>query len=145
MALAGPAGAASPNVVISQAYGGGGNAGAQYTNDFVELFNRGSAPVDISTWSLPIGCGGFLGGLHPAISIRAGAYDADVDPSDPSYVVPGTSSSADTSGVMREAEGQYMYNLGVPSNASTAQLYTVLIRPFGGSAPTLYAVLKIRR
>jgi hypothetical protein len=92
-----------------------------------------------------IGCGGFLGGLHPAISIRAGAYDADVDPSDPSYVVPGTSSSADTSGVMREAEGQYMYNLGVPSNASTGQLYTVLIRQFGGSAPTLYAVLKIRR
>ena len=60
-------------------------------------------------------------------------------------VVPGTSSSADTSGVMREADGQYTYNLGVPSNASTGQLYTVLIRPFGGSAPTLYAVLKIRR
>jgi hypothetical protein len=46
---------------------------------------------------------------------------------------------------MREADGQYTYNLGVPSNASVGQLYTVLIRPFGGSAPTLYAVLKIRR
>jgi hypothetical protein len=31
-----------------------------------------------------------------------------------------------------------MYNLGVPSNATVGQLYTVLIRPFGGSAPTLY-------
>ena len=46
---------------------------------------------------------------------------------------------------MRENGQQYQYNLGVPSNGSTGQLYTVLIRPFGGSAPTLYAVLKIRR
>lgn len=39
-------------VVISQVYGGGGNTGAQYTNDFVELFNRGTASVDISGWSI---------------------------------------------------------------------------------------------
>jgi predicted extracellular nuclease len=52
LALASPAIAASPNVVISQVYGGGGNTGAQYTNDFIELFNRGSAPVDLGTWSL---------------------------------------------------------------------------------------------
>jgi len=52
LALVSPAGAASPNVVISQLYGGGGNTGAQYTNDFIELFNLGSAPVDLSTWSL---------------------------------------------------------------------------------------------
>ena len=29
-------------VVISQVYGGGGNTGAQYTHDFVELFNENS-------------------------------------------------------------------------------------------------------
>ena len=34
--------AASPDIVISQVYGGGGNAGATYTNDFIELYNRGS-------------------------------------------------------------------------------------------------------
>lgn len=39
-------------VVISQVYGGGGNTGAQYLNDFVELFNRGTATVDISGWSV---------------------------------------------------------------------------------------------
>ena len=97
-------------------------------------------PVKIS-----VGCDGFLGGLHPAISIRAGDYDPAVDPGDPSYVVPDVVSSADTSGLMREGNRQYMYNLGVPSSGSAGQLYTVLIRPFGGSAPTLYAVLKIRR
>lgn len=42
----------SPNIVISQVYGGGGNAaGSQFTNDFVELFNRGDQPVNLSGWS----------------------------------------------------------------------------------------------
>jgi hypothetical protein len=38
-------------VVISQVYGGGGNSGALYRNDFIELFNRGSATVDLSGWT----------------------------------------------------------------------------------------------
>ena len=32
---------AAGDVVISQVYGGGGNMGAPYSADFVELFNRG--------------------------------------------------------------------------------------------------------
>ena len=51
LALAGHAAAAS-NVVISQIYGGGGNAGAQYQNDFIELFNRSTSPVSITGWSV---------------------------------------------------------------------------------------------
>ncbi|HEX9075233.1 MAG TPA: lamin tail domain-containing protein, partial [Anaerolineae bacterium] len=47
-----PAQAASPNVVISQIYGGGGNSGATYKNDFVELFNRGTTPVSVTGWSV---------------------------------------------------------------------------------------------
>ncbi|HJR90780.1 MAG TPA: DNA/RNA non-specific endonuclease [Aeromicrobium sp.] len=39
-------------VVISQVYGGGGNAGATYLNDFVELYNRGAQAVDLTGWSL---------------------------------------------------------------------------------------------
>ncbi|MFD2785136.1 IPT/TIG domain-containing protein [Hymenobacter rubripertinctus] len=39
-------------VVISQVYGGGGNAGSTYKNDFIELFNRGSAPVSLAGWSV---------------------------------------------------------------------------------------------
>ena len=48
-------GAAHAQVVISQIYGGGGNAGATLKNDFVELFNRGDAAVDITGWTLQYG------------------------------------------------------------------------------------------
>ncbi|MFN0074729.1 MAG: lamin tail domain-containing protein [Chloroflexota bacterium] len=47
-----PAQAVSADVVISQVYGGGGNAGATLTNDFIELFNRGTAPVNITGWTV---------------------------------------------------------------------------------------------
>jgi len=50
-AFSAPALAASP-VVISQVYGGGGNSGATIKNDFIELFNRSDAAVDISGWSV---------------------------------------------------------------------------------------------
>ena len=43
---------ASSDVVISQVYAGGGNAGASYTNDYVELLNRGSSAVDVSGWTV---------------------------------------------------------------------------------------------
>ncbi|MBA3367057.1 MAG: ExeM/NucH family extracellular endonuclease [Actinobacteria bacterium] len=46
------ASAASPDIVISQVYGGGGNTGATLKNDFIELFNGGTAPVEVSTWSV---------------------------------------------------------------------------------------------
>src|SRR6266542_1860385 len=48
----GPAGAASPDVVISQVYGGGGNTGATYTNDYIQLYNAGAADVGLSGWSV---------------------------------------------------------------------------------------------
>jgi predicted extracellular nuclease len=44
--------AISPNLVISQVYGGGGNTGAPYTHDFVELFNRGNTPASLNGMSV---------------------------------------------------------------------------------------------
>jgi uncharacterized protein len=53
VSLAPSAGAApSPDVVISQVYGGGGNSGATLKNDFIELRNNGTAPVDLGSWSV---------------------------------------------------------------------------------------------
>jgi hypothetical protein len=39
-------------VVISQVYGGGGNSGATYKNDYIELYNAGTATVDLSTYAV---------------------------------------------------------------------------------------------
>src|SRR5438105_1294393 len=41
----------STSLVISQVYGGGGNTGAPWRNDFIELFNPTTNGVDISGWS----------------------------------------------------------------------------------------------
>ncbi len=44
--------ALSSDIVISQVYGGGGNSGATYTHDFIELFNRGTSSVSLAGWSV---------------------------------------------------------------------------------------------
>ncbi|MFR9796703.1 lamin tail domain-containing protein [Streptomyces sp. MS06] len=48
----GTAYAVSSDIVISQVYGGGGNSGAPYHNDFVELYNRGTGTVSVSGWTV---------------------------------------------------------------------------------------------
>ena len=52
LGLARPAGAVSNTIVVSQVYGGGGNSGATYKNDFIELYNRSAAPVSVNGWSV---------------------------------------------------------------------------------------------
>jgi predicted extracellular nuclease len=42
----------SADIVISQVYGGGGNAGATLKNDFIELFNLGASAVNVTGWSV---------------------------------------------------------------------------------------------
>ncbi len=44
--------AAQAQVKISQVWGGGNVANGIYTVDYVELFNTGSTPVDVSSWSV---------------------------------------------------------------------------------------------
>ncbi len=44
--------AQTSTVVISQIYGGGGNTGATYTHDFIELFNGTASPVSLNGWSV---------------------------------------------------------------------------------------------
>ena len=40
------------NIVINQVYGGGGNSGSFYTNDFIELYNNDDTAVNLSGWSV---------------------------------------------------------------------------------------------
>ena len=40
------------HLVISQVYGGGGNAGTVYKNDFIEIFNPTASPISVAGWSV---------------------------------------------------------------------------------------------
>jgi hypothetical protein len=42
----------SGSIVLGELYAAGGNSGAVYTNDYVELFNRGAGSVAIDGWTL---------------------------------------------------------------------------------------------
>ena len=60
-ALAGVAPAAatpSNGIVINEVYGGGGNSGSTYTNDFVELTNRSASAIAVDGWSVQYHSGG---------------------------------------------------------------------------------------
>ncbi|MET3944375.1 ExeM/NucH family extracellular endonuclease [Corynebacterium mucifaciens] len=50
-----PTASAAPDgssVVINEVYGGGGNSGAKYTHDFVELYNPTDQDIDLAGWTI---------------------------------------------------------------------------------------------
>jgi uncharacterized protein (TIGR03437 family) len=47
-----PSPVATSGVVISQIFGGGGNAGAPFRNDFIEIFNGTNASINLNGWSV---------------------------------------------------------------------------------------------
>src|SRR5215470_771078 len=62
------------DVVISQIYTAGGNAGATYQNDFVELHNRGSAPVSLNGWTLQYATSNFWFATALGGTLQPGQY-----------------------------------------------------------------------
>jgi hypothetical protein len=52
LAAASARGSGSGSLVVSEVYSAGGNSGAVYSNDYVELFNRGASPVAVDGWTL---------------------------------------------------------------------------------------------
>jgi hypothetical protein len=51
-AAASASGSGAGSIVVSQVFAAGGNSGSPYTNDYAELFNRGSSAVSITGWTL---------------------------------------------------------------------------------------------
>jgi uncharacterized protein (TIGR03437 family) len=78
---ASPSPSASPpprsGILISQVYGGGGNSGAVFRNDFIEIFNAGNTSVDLEGWSVQYAsAAGETWSVTdlPALSLQPGAY-----------------------------------------------------------------------
>jgi predicted extracellular nuclease len=75
--------ASASGLVISQVYGGGGNSGAPFTHDFIEIYNGSSAPIPLAGLSLQytsatgtanFGANAGLGTDLPPFTLAAGHY-----------------------------------------------------------------------
>lgn len=75
--VSGSARALSTSLVISEVYGGGGNTGAPYANDYVELRNIGNAAVSLDGWSVQYASASgsaWVGTPLPAVTLSPGRY-----------------------------------------------------------------------
>jgi hypothetical protein len=95
-----------------------------------------------------VGCGAEdMASLRPSIQLLKGNQSdgtGTISENVETYSV----SAADTTGVMRPADGFYIYNLRVPEGAQAGELFTIRVRPFGDDNPgagDLYAVLKVHK
>jgi hypothetical protein len=122
--------ASASGVVVSQVYGGGGNAGATYRNDFVELFNGGSSAVDISGWSVQYATAAGTSWQVTALtgSIAPGRYhlvqlasNADVGAALPSPDSTGTSNLGGTSGKIALVRGTTELACGATAGSCSGQ------------------------
>ncbi|WP_406831399.1 ExeM/NucH family extracellular endonuclease [Pedococcus sp. KACC 23699] len=84
-------------VVINEVYGGGGNSGATYKQDFIELVNTGTAPVKLEGWSVQYSSSG---GTSWATTGLAGTL-----PTGASYVVSEASGTGGTTAVTADVVG----------------------------------------
>jgi hypothetical protein len=146
--------AATTNVVVSQIFGGGGNAGAPYRNDYVELFNGGSSGVDISGWTVQYATAAGTSWQTTALSgtIPSGArYLVQLaSASDTGSVLPtpdatGTSNLAATSGKIALVRGTSPLTCGASAGSCAADAQVEDLVGYGdatdfegaGSAPSL--------
>jgi len=65
---------AKSQVVINEVYGGGGNSGATYKNDFIELYNNSASAVNLTGWSVQYASSA---GTTWAITILSGSIPAN--------------------------------------------------------------------
>ena len=117
------------DVVVSQIYGGGGNAGATFRNDYVELFNAGSSTVDVSGWTVQYATAAGTSWQPTALSgaIAAGHYylvqlasNADVGAPLPAADATGTSNLGGTSGKIALVRGAGALTCGASAGSCSA-------------------------
>jgi Lamin Tail Domain len=127
--LPGTANASASGVVVSQVYGGGGNVGATYRNDYVELFNAGSRPVDLSSWTVQYATATGTSWQTTALTgtIAAGRYylvqlasNADVGALLPPPDATGTSNLGSTSGKVALVRGTAELTCGASAGSCSA-------------------------
>jgi hypothetical protein len=113
----------TPNVIITEVYGGGGNSGATYTNDFIELYNTTESSVEIGGWSVQYYSATGSGTSTNVIVIPDGKYI----PGKSHFLIQGSGGSVGVALPTADASG----TLNASATAGKIVLYTT------GTAQTL--------
>ena len=133
---------ASPDVVVSQVFAGGGNAGAPFTNDFVELFNRGSAAVDVGGWTIQYASaagaswqatalsGSIAPGRHYLVQLASGAVGGSLPTPDAS----GTTNLAVSGGKVAVVRSATLLTCGASAGSCAGAASLADLIGYGGAA-----------
>jgi hypothetical protein len=146
--------ASSSGLVVSQVYAGGGNSGASYTNDFVELFNGGSSAADLTGWSIQYASAASTSWSVTSLtgSIQPGHYylvqlasSASVGSALPTADLTGTTNLANTGGKVALVQATTALACGASAGSCSAVSSVVDLLGYGsatdyegsGAAPAL--------
>ena len=129
LAAASARGSGSGSLVVGEVYAAGGNSGAVYANDYVELFNRGASPVAVDGWTLQYASAAgtswqstALGGTIPAggsylVQLASGGTNGTALPSADAT---GTSNLAVTGGKIALVDGATALSCGASAGSCSA-------------------------
>jgi uncharacterized protein len=142
LAAASARGSGSGSIVVAELFAAGGNTGAAYTNDYVELFNRGSGAVAIDGWTLQYASASSttwqataLSGTIPAggrylVQLAGGANGAPL----PTPDATGTSNLAVTGGKVAVVSGATALSCGASPGSCSAVSGVEDLVGYGGAA-----------
>ncbi|MEO6502664.1 MAG: ExeM/NucH family extracellular endonuclease [Jatrophihabitantaceae bacterium] len=135
-------------VVINEVYGGGGNAGATYKQDFIELYNKSASAVNLAGWSVQYASatgtswattaltGTLPAGAHYVVREAQGAGGTTDVPSD----VTGTIAMSGTAGkvALVNATGALTCGADCDGNAAVVDFvgFGTTANDFAGTGPT---------
>jgi hypothetical protein len=134
---------ASSDMVVSQVYAGGGNSGASYANDFVEIFNRGTTAIDLSTWSVQYASAASASWQATALSgsVQPGRYflvqlasAAAIGGSLPAPDATGTTNLAQSGGKVAVVRGTTPLTCGASAGSCSANALVADLIGYGSAA-----------
>jgi hypothetical protein len=143
LAAASARGSGSGSLVVREVYAAGGNSGAAYANDYVELFNRGASPVAVDGWTLQYASAAgtswqstALGGTIPAggrylVQLASGGTNGTTLPSADAT---GTSNLAVTGGKIALVDGATALSCGASAASCSAAPGLEDLVGYGGAA-----------
>jgi hypothetical protein len=143
LAAASASGSGAGNVVVAEVFAAGGNSGAAYANDYVELFNRGASAVAVDGWTLQYASAASttwqstaLSGSIPAggrylVQLASGGANGSTLPAPDAN---GTSNLAVTGGKVAVVDGATLLSCGASPGSCSAVPAVEDLVGYGGAA-----------